>query len=284
MCPATSPAGFCQASRRSTMPTPATICGEAGSSMNADVSPGDDSEDRAATGPRGCRGSRRHVVSVGSMDVARAATTGPCQAEYSGLGSTRPLPRDSPAPGRPRQGCVTPLAAEGATFPPRPAQPGTGGRRLGHVEKRAEFGEVRDRRGRPRRGRHRAVRPGSPSRACRGPGRSARCGAGWLRRGHQSRRRAGGDRRARPSLNRRSSRSSAVDRGRRFNVMALETTCGCRGTRIARLSFGNAARATLTVSTGISPDPFGCIDIRPHPIRQRRPSRPQPGLEGRPHT
>ncbi|MFG2433010.1 hypothetical protein, partial [Streptomyces sp. NPDC048590] len=35
--------------------------------------------------------------------------------------------------------------------------------------------------------------------------------------------------------------------------------------RIARLPFGNAARATRTVSTGISPDSFGCNDTRTTP-------------------
>lgn len=44
------------------------------------------------------------------------------------------------------------------------------------------------------------------------------------------------------------------------------------------------SRAARTGSAGISPDPFGCIDIRTHPIRQRRPSRPQPGPEGRRHA
>ncbi len=55
-------------------------------------------------------------------------------------------------------------------------------------------------------------------------------------------------------------------------------------TRIARLPFGNAARATRTVSAGISPGPFGCIDIDTHPIRQRRLPRPQPGLGSRRHA
>lgn len=48
-------------------------------------------------------------------------------------------------------------------------------------------------------------------------------------------------------------------------------------TRIARLSFGNAARATRTVSAGISPGSLSCIDTRTHPERQHRSPRPQPG-------
>ncbi|MEU2441902.1 hypothetical protein ABZ595_37845, partial [Streptomyces rubradiris] len=38
-------------------------------------------------------------------------------------------------------------------------------------------------------------------------------------------------------------------------------------TRIGRLPFWNAARATRTVSAGISPGPLGCIDTRTHPKR-----------------
>ena len=82
-----------------------------------------------------------------------------------------------------------------------------------------------------------------------------------------------GDQAGRPRDGNRSANSSSVNSGPSSSR-----------TRIARLPFGNAARATRTVSAGISPDPFGCIDIRTHPIRQRRPSRPQPGLEGRRHA
>jgi len=38
-----------------------------------------------------------------------------------------------------------------------------------------------------------------------------------------------------------------------------------------------AARATRTVPAGTSLGSLGCIDVDTLPVRQRRPSRPQPG-------
>ncbi len=65
-----------------------------------------------------------------------------------------------------------------------------------------------------------------------------------------------GDQAGFPRAGKRSANSSSVNNGPSSSR-----------TRIAKLPFGNAARATRTVSAGISPEPFGCIDIRT-PIRK----------------